>query len=333
MLDEKVLLSMVKECTNGSNKLSEDKFLDMVSGLEEEEVEEALAVLAANNIEFIEEEADETGFTGDYEKLQKLTNEELCVMYRRGDKTALEALIAKNVGLVRGVANRILKNYSPEILDEEDLYIAGDMGLMTAAGKFDVSKSFKFSTYASWWIRQSVTREVMDHGYGMRLPVHVFEQVIKVNKVRRMLKDGTVEEIRDKLNSEYCRCYSIEEVEDYIMYGEKYLNTASLNKVIGGEDGDTELMDLLPLETNVEDEVMDHAATEEIYKALNTLREKEREVILMRFGLGGYYPMTLEEIGGIYHVTRERIRQIEEKALSKLRHPSRSYRLEAFYAA
>ena len=334
MLDAKVFLSMVTDYTNGSSEISAEKFQDIVSDLEEKEVKEALEILSANNITFTEEAADEAGFKGDYEKLQNLSNEELCVMYQRGDKTALETLIAKNAGMVRGVVNKIFMNYNPEILDKEDLFIAGEMGLMTAADKFDISKGFKFCTYSYWWIRQSVTREVMDHGYGVRLPVHMFEQVIKVKKIRKRLKDGTIGEIRDQLNSEYGRYYSIEEVKSLIMYAEKYLNTASLNKMIGGEDGDTELMDLLPLEeTSVEDKVMSNAATEEIYKALNTLHEKEREVILMRFGLGGYYPMTLEQIGEIYHVTRERIRQIEAKALKKLRNPSRSYRLEEFYAA
>ena len=204
---------------------------------------------------------------------------------------------------------------------------------MKAAEKFEVSMGNKFSTYACWWIRQSITRDVMDNGYGMRLPVHVFEQVIRVNKVRKMLNGGTPEDIKNLLNSDFGKQYSVEEVEKLLMYGDQYLNTASLNKFVGNDDGDTELMDFIPFEINVEDEVMERAASEEIEKVLATLSEKENRIIHMRFGLGGRKPMTLEEIGEIYNVTRERIRQIEAKAIKKLKHPSRSYRLEAFYAA
>lgn len=333
MLNANVILSMVKGYTNRNNEISEDKFLDLVSGLEEEEVSEVLDVLTKNSICVVEDADTVSTAFGDYRKLQKLTNEQLCVMYQRGDMAALEALILNNERLVRKIAYRVLRDYRPEILEAEDLYSVGNLGLMKAAEKFEVSMGNKFSTYACWWIRQSITRDVMDNGYGMRLPVHVFEQVIRVNKVRKMLNGGTPEDIKNLLNSDFGKQYSVEEVEKLLMYGDQYLNTASLNKFVGNDDGDTELMDFIPFEINVEDEVMERAASEEIEKVLATLSEKENRIIHMRFGLGGRKPMTLEEIGEIYNVTRERIRQIEAKAIKKLKHPSRSYRLEAFYAA
>jgi len=333
MLNANVILSMVKGCTNRNNEISEDKFLDLVSGLEEDEVKEVLEVLLNNNICIVEDVVGITTTVGDYKKLQKLTNEQLCVMYQRGDMTALEALIVNNERLVKKIAFRVLKEYSPEILEADDLYSVGNLGLMKAAEKFEVSMGNKFSTYACWWIRQSITREVMDNGYGMRLPVHVFEQVVKVNKVRKMLNGGTPEEIKEMLNSSFGRKYSVEEVEKLLAYGNHYLNTVSLNKVVGNDDSDTELMEYIPFEVNVEDKVMERVRREEIERVLSTLSEKENMIIHMRFGLGGYKPMTLEEIGAIYQVTRERIRQIEARAIKKLKQPSRKNRLETYYAA
>lgn len=333
MLNTNVILSMVKGYTNRNNEISEDKFLDLVAGLEELEVNEVLDVLFNNKINVVEDAADACNSTSDYKKLQKLTNEQLCVMYQRGDMTALEALIVNNERLVRKIAIRVLRDYKPEILEAEDLYSVGNLGLMKAAEKFEVSMGNKFSTYACWWIRQSITRDVMDNGYGMRLPVHVFEQVIRVNKVRKMLNGGTPEDIKNMLNSDFGKHYSVEEVEKLLMYGDQYLNTTSLNKVVGKDDGETELMEFIPHDVNVEDEVMENIMCEEIEKVLATLSEKESRIIHMRFGLGGYNPMTLEEIGEIYQVTRERIRQIEAKAIKKLRHSSKRSRLEAFYAA
>lgn len=334
MLNANVILAIVKDYTNKNNEIKEDKFLDLVSGLEEEEVNEVLEVFAKNRIHVVEEITSMTNNNYEvYKKLQNLTNEELCVMYQRGDKNALEALIVNNEKLVKKIASKVLREYRPEILEAEDLYSAGNLGLMKAAEKYEVSMGNKFSTYACWWIRQNITRDVMDNGYGMRLPVHVFEQVIKVNKVRKMLNGGTAESIAEILNSDFGKNYTIEEVERLIMYGDQYLNTASLNKYVGNDEDGTELMSLIPLEVNVEDEVMDKIAAEEIEKVLSTLSEKENKIIHMRFGLAGYNPMTLEEIGEIYQVTRERIRQIEAKALNKLRQTSRSSRLEVFYAA
>lgn len=333
MVNEKFVLSMAKAYVNKHGEIDQERLSDLMEGLEEDEVNEALAILSANNIRVVEDtESDAVFFCGS-NRLQKLTNEELCVMYRKGDQEALEALTVKNERLVKKIAYDVLRDYRPESLDAEDLYIIGTMGLMKAAARFDVSLGNKFSTYACWWIRQAITREVMDTGYSLRLPVHVFDKVIKVNKARKALRGGTPEEIRKYLLSEYGTDFATEEICQLIKYGDKYLNTASLNKVVGEDDGDAELIDFIPDEKSVEEEVVNRITSEEIEGVLSTLTEKESRILRMRFGLAGYDPMTLEEVAAEYHVTRERIRQIEAKALAKLAQPSRRHKLEGAYAA
>ena len=333
MLRVDAVLKMVQGFTNSNNEIEEDKFLQLVAGLEEEEAEEVVTILSDNNINIVEDASDVLVAYGDYKKLQNLTNEELCVMYQQGDKTALDALCINNARLVHKIAMKTLKEYKPDCLTEDDLYVEGNFGLITAADRYNVSMGNKFSTYAVWWIRQAITREVMNNGYGMRLPVHMFEQVIRVNKVRKALRHATVSDIQEKLLEDYGREYTIEQVRQLLTYADKYLNTTSLNKVVGDEDGDTEIMDFIPSVTYVEDEVMENVIHDEIEKALASLSEKESNVINLRYGLNGTAPMTLEQVGKIYNVTRERIRQIESKAIKKLAKSSKRFGLEELLIA
>jgi len=334
MLNIDAVLKMIEGYTNRNNEIDENKFLQLISGLEEDEAEEVLTILADNHITVLEEVSDDVNSFGDYKSLSRLTNEELCVLYQHGDRTALDALCINNDKLIHKIAIRTLNEYNPDCLTEEDLYIEGNLGLMTAAERYDVTTGNKFSTYAVWWIRQSITREVMNNGYGMRLPVHIFEQVIKVNKVRKALRNGTISDIQERLFEDYGREYTLEQVQQLLTYADKYLNTTSLNKVIGDEDGNSEIMDFIPSVTYVEDEVMENVVRDEIEKALTTtLSDKENKIIHMRYGLGNQSPMTLEQIGKIYNVTRERIRQIESKALKKLARKSRIFGLEGLLIA
>lgn len=333
MINADVILMMVRSFTNRAGEIDQDKFLDMVEGLNEEEIREVLNIISQNNMSVTEDVEINSHEIYNYSSLQKLTNEELCVMYQNGNQAALDALCMNNTRLVHKIAIRVLKEYKPEILTEEDLYVEGNLGLMKAAERFDVSMDNRFSTYACWWIRQAITREVINNGYGMRLPVHIFEQVVQVNKCRKVLHGGSILEIKNMLQNDYYKYYSEEHIEKLIMYAEQYLNTSSLNKVVGENDGDTEIMDFVSLDLDVAEEAIAHILRDEIENVLSTLTEKENQILHLRYGLDTNEPMTLEEVGRRYHVTRERIRQIEAKALRKLRHPSRRRRLEGMIVA
>lgn len=265
--------------------------------------------------------------------LINLSNEELCTLYQQGVSAAMDALCVKNARLVHKAAIRIMNEYKPESLTEEDLYIEGNMGLITAASKFEESLGYKFSTYACWWIQQAITREVMNCGYSIRIPVHVFEQIIVVNNCRKSKRGYTFSSIMHTLNSKFDREFSEEDVRTLIGYSDKMLRGCSLNKVITDGNSETELMDMIASETTVEDEVMEHMTCELIDEVLGKLGARERDVIRLRYGLNGNCKHTLEEVGDIYGVTRERIRQIEAKAIKKLANGPKSYKLKGLLAA
>lgn len=326
------ILALIGKYADADKEINQDDFLELVEGLEEDEIESVLAILSKNGFKVIDESVNKTlYFDGSY--LRGLTNEELCVLAQQGSKEAKDALIINNKNLVHKIAARVLKQYRPTGLDEEDLYIEGSIGLMTAVDKFNVSLGYKLSTYACNWIRQAITRAVMNDGYGMRLPVHMFEQVIRVNKCRKLHGANTIHELMEYVNSDYDTDYSYEDIQKLVMYADQYLNTTSLNKIANQDaDADTEIIDFVAARDNVEDEVMCNVVAEEISKALDSLSDKEHAVISMRFGLEGNDRMTLEEIGHMYNVTRERIRQIESTAIRKLSKPSQRRRLEGLYA-
>lgn len=326
------ILSLIKKYANSSKEISQDDFLELVEGLEEEEIEAVLALITENGFKIVEEAVSQTLYYNSG-KLQGLTNEELCVIAQKGNKEAKDALVLNNKRLVYKIARRILMQYKPTGLELDDLFIEGCVGLMTAADRYDVTMGNKFSTYACFWIRQAITRAVMNEGFDIRLPVHMFEQVILINKCRRAHNAVTYSELQHFVNKDYGKDYSIEDIQKLVMYADEYLNTTSLNKIVNdSEGGDTEIIDFVAAQDSVEDQVIDSLISEEIINVLNTLSDKEHSIISMRFGLEGNNRMTLEEIGSIYNVTRERIRQIESKAIKKLTHPSRRMRLEGLYA-
>lgn len=264
------------------------------------------------------------------DKRTKLNNEEICKIYQEGNRDILEMLCVKNQGLLYSRAYKYNKVYNNK-LDIDDLFQCACLGMMKAAEKFDNSLGTKFTTYAVWWIDQSINRSIIDEGFTIRLPVHIFENISKVEAISRLDYSLSQEELIEKLEDslDYDRSF----IEKLLELSKHTLNPTSLYTPVGKE-GDTYLMDFLEADfkDNVESIVEQMELELVLNNILQTLTPREQSILEMRYGLKGNEPHTLQEVGEKEGVTRERIRQIEAKALGKLRQPSRGKFIKEFYS-
>ncbi len=282
--------------------------------------EEELGEEELNNNQYFDDISDDSVrlYLREIGKIPLLTSEEELALAQKvvaGDKKAKDKMAEANMRLVVSIAKR----YSGRGLDFLDLIQEGNTGLLRAVEKFDPDKGFKFSTYATWWIRQAITRAIADQARTIRIPVHMVETINKLLRTQRRMtqelnREPTIEELAKELEMEP------EKVEYVIKIKQ---DITSLDAGVGrdGEDEDSVLADFIEDEDTItpEESATNQLLKEQVQSVLSTLSDREQKIIKMRFGLENGKSHTLEEVGQEFAVTRERIRQIEAKALAKLR--------------
>lgn len=346
MLNKDFILHEIQPFLNEEREISATEFESLFSGLPLQEQYEVINIMIDHNIDYVDEKKETSRgpkspgvtvavshSTGNrredgYWKMLNLTNEQLCVLAHRGDDRAKAALLRKNEGAVRDIAIKRMKGFSRTNLTMDDLVQEGYIGILKAIERYDPDQGTKFITYCEYWIHQQIFRSAIETGYLIRLPTHFYERLVKVSRCRRLHPNADAKELAALLADDGI---TIEQVQKAIAWSELYLNTASLNAPIGEENA-MELQDIIPDEDmeSVEDTIVAAMLQEKMDEVLSTLTPKEAKVLRLRFGFDDGRTRTLEEVGSFFNVTRERIRQIEMKALRKLRHPSRSKKLREF---
>jgi len=337
--DEKDLIieGKIKEELDDPDKNSDESLavadLDIEPNLEDiDETEKDLLFQDMQDMSFVDNlNVDDPVkmFLKEIGKIRLLTFEEENILAERmlaGDKEAKKQLIESNLRLVVSIA----KKYIGRGMNFLDLIQEGNLGLIKAVDKFDQSKGYKFSTYATWWIRQAITRAIADQARTIRIPVHMVETINKLIKTSRHLlqtlgREPTPEEIAEELEM------PVEKVRDILKVSQEPI---SLETPVGEED-ESNLGNFIPDDDapSPSEQAADTLLREHIEEVMQTLTPREAKVLKLRFGLEDGRMRTLEEVGKEFDVTRERIRQIEAKALRKLRHPSRSKKLKDFMSS
>lgn len=330
-LNGEFILKRLQPYLNEQREISEAEFAEAFGMLKLQEQYEVIQLMMAHDIELVCRKAPISG-TQAYDKQTipsigkrpediSLRNEQLCLMYQAGDQLAGEMLLIKNKPFIAKCAKKYGGRYRQNTLALEDLLQEGSIGLLTAAKKYDHSMGYALLTYAEHYIRQRIERSIMDNGFTIRLPVHVFEELRKISRLVNRL-EGESELSGSMLKEVACELdVSVERVEWLLSVQENFLSTTSLNLTVG-ENRDSELLEFVPVETeqSLEEMVVDKIAFEELQRVMHrSLTSREGFVLAMRSGLRGGRSHTLEEIGQKIGVTRERVRQIEAKALKKLR--------------
>ena len=336
MLNREYILEAIRPYLTKDKKLRESDFNRLFSDLTRKEQYQIIEILIDADIDYVDDEASppidqksiidifteiesesivetkkshaapKSTLGRDAKQLLGLKNEQLCALYQQGDPLALEALVLKNEKFVYRDALALSKQFKQDSLTIDDIVQYGNIGLIAAADRFDVTRGFSF------------------------LPVHVMERARRFWGVRAAHPNFTEAELIEEIIT-LGYATSAKEIRHLLNLGDLYLNTTSLN-VLVGEDEETELEEFIPSDSSVEDVVEQTFLRESLENVLSTLTPREEKILRLRFGFDDGIERTLEDVGKMFNVTRERIRQIENKALRKLRHPSRTKHIRDFYS-